>query len=130
MYLIGFLASPLPYIFLFGLYLSGFAFFNWKAAAELADDAVSGENTLVIQAPLFSTVTAADSNTFSLAHHQQIPGGNPDKAGVDYCCPPMPDPWWFAYVPVSKRDLTHFCDSGLSDVLYLSQFTIRPPPFG
>lgn len=48
MYLIGIFASPLPYLLLIGVYLSGFAFFNMKATAG-CQDAPSGLVTSACQ---------------------------------------------------------------------------------
>lgn len=52
MYLIGFFASPLPYIVLFGLYMSGFAFFNWKAGQDPAEGhGCSPQEVYVVSGP-------------------------------------------------------------------------------
>ncbi len=130
MYLIGFLGSPLPYIFLFGLYLSGFAFFNWKAAAELTDDAIAGDNTIVIATHGFAAAIAEDVVMYTEAYHQQVHAETSDKRCHYASFAATSDPWRFNHVTALLRTLNHYRVVGLSALHYLSRFTIRPPPIG
>ncbi len=46
MYLIGFFASPLPYLLLVGIYMSGFAYVNWKGSSG-ASGSIDSQATAV-----------------------------------------------------------------------------------
>ena len=129
MYLIGFLGSPVLYIFLFGLYLSGFAFFNWKAKAELSDDDLLPDKTVVVDTPAPFASMAADDSTFTIAqHHQHCE--KPGNKGTDNCVMDLPWMVHHAYIPDSNHYPAHYREAGISEALCLSRLTIRPPPIG
>jgi hypothetical protein len=121
MYLIGFFASPLPYLVLVGIYMSGFAYFNWKSGAASADvpdhDAVEVHEEAFVPVEPASGLLVVSADAFT---------GIPPGAGMPDMLPPASRPLFapleaspLSPAPLCQRVCTLFVPSG---------HAIRPPP--
>jgi hypothetical protein len=128
MYLIGFLGSPLPYILLVGMYLSGFAFLNLKTGTRVSDEKIRSEDLT----PVTTYVSPGNMNDLNPdqcilnKHHERNSSLSSTSRGHNQVA--IMSQNFFQQRPpviVGKIPLVN----SFSIVLYYpSQNTIRPPP--
>jgi hypothetical protein len=113
MYLIGIFASPIPYLAILGIYLSGFAYIKfWTAQVEeeISRDALPAE---VIP---FSELALKDEATLWVDDFQEshaLPPGESLVPLIDFTC---------YRIPVFDHSPSHF--------FWPLQHRARPPPVG
>jgi hypothetical protein len=130
MYLIGFLGSPLPYLLLVGMYLSGFAFLNLKAATRVSDEAIQSEPLIqVTNAVLPQNTNTNSPDHYILSNHQDSHSCLAfTSKGHDHVA-------FLTHNRFKQRhavlwDKVPMINSGIIVLFHPSQNTIRPPPVG
>ncbi|MFO7998393.1 MAG: hypothetical protein R6U86_05355 [Bacteroidales bacterium] len=129
MYLIGFFASPLPYIALLALYMSGYAFFTLTTTdhdqqAAMAE-AVSAKNTEAIRLPVHKTTTSGTSYAFRT---DQTPASlfySSDGPSAHH--PSQPPGTWLT-PPDARPTIIYPSQTNSFASLFLTTHPIRPPP--
>ncbi len=129
MYLIGFLGSPLPYLLLVGMYLSGFAFLNLKAATRVSDEKLLPEPLVSVTTSVFPQSTNNCSpDHYILSGHQvsrsclasDASRGHNHVALITHNCFEQKLSILWDKVPLICSDII--------GLFHPSQNTIRPPP--
>ncbi len=128
MYLIGFLGSPLPYLFLLGVYLSGFALVNWKAAAQLSAGEPPSENILSMATCADTAMTHSSIPCYLLTGNQEVHANNDatTDAGNQHVAA-------LTHITVQRFhvffiDLVRMVAPGLTRLCHPASHNIRPPP--
>ncbi len=131
MYLIGFLGSPLPYLLLVGMYLSGFAFLNLKAATKVSDEKLQSEDLTLITTSVFPQNTNTNSpDHFILSIHQDSRSCLASAASHSHEHVALITHHGFKLWYAVFWDKVPLVNSGIIVLFQPSQNTIRPPPVG
>ena len=131
MYLIGFLGSPLPYLLLVGMYLSGFAFLNLKVATRVSDDTLQSETLTPVTTSAFPQSTNTSSpDHFILANHQDSHSCLASAASHSHEHVALIIHHCFERRHAILWDKVPLVNSGIIVLFQPSQNTIRPPPVG